>query len=101
MRSIKRIIATILFLAVLFVSVNAEGTYDLYFNASLDLATGETTYTPMELDESNDSSDLCVEITKITPDGTATAHYSGLFGNYDNGRWVNIDLSNKPLLLYD
>ena len=75
MRSIKRIIATILFLAVLFVSVNAEGTYDLYFNASLDLATGETTYTPMELDESNDSSDLCVEITKITPDGTATAHY--------------------------
>jgi len=102
MRSIKRIITTILFLTVLFVSVNAEGTYDLYFNASLDLATGETTYTPMELDENNDSSDLWVEVTKIAPDGTTSEYYSGRFGDYDNGRWINIDLSNnKPLLLYD
>ena len=100
MRSIKRIAATILVLALLFVSVNAEDTYTLYFDASLNLETGETTYTPTEIDEENDYSDLWVEVTKITPDGTATPYYTGLLGNYDDGRWVHMDLT-KPLLLYD
>ena len=100
MRSIKRIAATILVLALLFVSVNAENTYTLYFDASLNLETGETTYTPTEIDEENDYSDLWVEVTKITPDGTATPYYTGLLGNYDDGRWVHMDLT-KPLMLCD
>lgn len=100
MRSIKRIAVTVLVLALLFVSVNAEDTYTLYFDASLDLKTGETTYTPTEIDEENDYSDLWVEVTKIAPDGTVTPYYTGLLGDYDDGRWVHMDLT-KPLMLCD
>ena len=102
MKFIKRFIAAVLVLSVLLVSVNAEELLDLYFDASLDLKTGETTLTPKEINTETDSSDLWVEVTKIAPDGTASHFYSGPFGEYDNGRWVNIDFSDKkPLMLCD
>lgn len=102
MKIMKRFIVAVLVLSMLLVSVNAEELLNLYFDASLDLKTGETTLTPKELDTETDSSDLWVEVTKIAPDGTASHFYSGLFGEYDNGRWVNIDFSDKkPLMLCD
>ncbi len=102
MKIMKRFIAAVLVLSMLLVSVNAEELLNLYFDASLDLKTGETTLTPKEINTENDFSDLWVEVTKIAPDGTASHFYSGLFGEYDGGRWINIDFSdNKPLILYD
>ncbi len=102
MKIMKRFIAAVLVLSMLLVSVNAEELLDLYFDASLDLKTGETTLTPKELDTETDSSDLWVEVTKIAPDGTVSHFYSGAVGEYDNGRWVNIDFSDdKPLMLCD
>ena len=70
MNVIKRIIAILLIWSMVLITATAEGTYNLYFNASFNSKTGEATLTKKEIIKETDFSHLWVDVTKINSDGT-------------------------------
>lgn len=102
MKYISRLLAVVIVISMLLTSVNAEDTFDMFLNITLDLGTMETTVTQTEITGENDFSNLNVTVIEVLQGGIENEVYKGLLGGYDNGRWVNVDFSdNKPFVIYD
>lgn len=93
MNNLKKFIFTTIIFSLLSISAYANNSIDdgnLFDNDVVSEANNS--------DIEPDYSDLTVKVTKIT-DSITEVIYTGPLGGYDNGSWVNVDLSKFQFIL--